>query len=908
MGTDGQFPALEALKADAEGIDVLIEIGPPGVGLVAEWVFDIEYRARKQDLLERRKSIRETYRTHSQRFEATYGSAIRQILERRSDGEQPEFSIERMRTECEDAKAALDDLYTAVDEDYLTRSERRRLSTLETDVSKAAEYVRNKTEFDHRKEEIEATRKAFERRFEPYEGGEKYMRTADYEWLAAQSTHLARRLADMARELVVPVLPAADANWLTTCKTRYGKLADLLPQYNEKFVAREREEYANVLTTEHGELNDQQQKAVVRNDRRNLVDASAGTGKTLTLTARVRYLLARGVSASEIVVLTYTSDAATELQERIRATAETSAEALTVSTIHSYAAQIYYDVHDATDTTMGEAREGLVRSYLEAATHPEQQNRSDIRFPDCYDRFEQAYAEYRSLNGNSDTERSDHDNHADGSVPKEERETLDEFITEARTFDRSADEIRADIDPSDDETMDETAAAFARAGAALVEAYNALVIEESGALDFDDLIYTATDIVEANPEQYATDVQHVLVDEFQDISDATLAFVDAFMTPDTDTHLFCVGDDWQSIYGFNGSNVRHFTTFDQTYDEVTTTHLEQNYRCPPAVVDAGTELMRQSSAPQNEKAVRAVSDVDTVPTLHKIQHVYEERVTPEVADLIEEKLVEYDLDDIMVLSRNDAKSQYMEGLRDELANRGIPHRCPKGEDDYVPVEHRSALPYDVAYDDKGFVKYDLPDEHADAETQPPRVLTQSIHASKGTEAPVVIFLHAADNTPDGLPQDNRTNESLKPSQANPADRIPEGRRLCYVALTRTEAELHAFAPSENPSRYLKDIDDHLEENRISIPEEIVGKCTEITYPNRENYPIKGTLETKEFTIKLLAWPNQNPPTLEAGEVYRLQVPNPDAQLEESEFGLELRFDHTPVEHIPTAAGHQTPDQ
>ena len=253
---------------------------------------------------------------------------------------------------------------------------------------------------------------------------------------------------------------------------------------------------------------------------------------------------------------------------------------------------------------------------------------------------------------------------------------------------------------------------------------------------------------------FKTEYQHILVDEFQDVSETEVRFLEGFLGENSDTHLFVVGDDWQSIYGFRGSSPRYFIDFEDRFKNTEYTQLEINYRCPPDVVEASTELMRKNTARQNQKLVKAHKDEDCNPRLHRFGGDYELRFSEYVADLVERSAEDgTPLHEIMILSRNDEKSPYMQEVRETLRDREIPYAQP-GNGNYSTES----------------------------------VLTQSIHKSKGTEAEHVILVHAVE-IEHGLPSPEKEDELIEPAIVNKADYYAEERRLCYVALTRTERKL-----------------------------------------------------------------------------------------------------------------------
>lgn len=739
--------------------------------------------------------------------------------------------------------------------------------------------------FDERKPELDKEISTFEERFEPYIDGERYMTTTDREYLIEKSHEMRVELADLARELKLHVIPDDDADWLSQRTTRFSHLADHLPDYNAAFVEREREEYASLFTTDHGPLNDQQQKAIVRNDRRNLVDASAGTGKTLTLTYRFLYLLEKGVAADDIAAVTYTRDAAAEMKARIAAAADGVEEhELNISTIHTFANGIVGNAMESSiddDCDPGDARETLVDSFVTAALSGIGPDEADIEQSEAYTDFRQAIGEFQRIDAEKGyVENAKRRNESVGTFLCRK---FDTFVRKARTFGMVPESVRANLTETD-----AVQSSFGNAGASLLAAYHELVATADGPADFKDMILSATDLVEAHPDEYAAQYDHILVDEFQDVSDTTLEFVESFMHGEPETHLFCVGDDWQSIFGFTGSNVRHFTGYEDEFDDVTYTQLAINYRCPSAVTEAGAALMDESAAPQNEKTVRAQSDIETTPKLHTIDSFYDERVAASVADLVERAIAEgHDYDDVMLLSRNDEKSTYLNDVRDELAARDVPHERPDPQRDYLPAGYIDSLD-DVTFDASGNAVYD----GNSGENAPPMVTAQSVHASKGTEAPVVILVHAVDDDHDGIPIEERTDDLLEPAMDITADHIPEERRLFYVALTRCEEEFHAVAEAGHVSRYVEDIEDHFE--RVS--DTITGVCTGIrTSDPGSNQPVKATLDCDGFEATLIAWPESDYPILDEGAVYTVH----DPFVQDDGYGEEIRMDRSEIERVDT---------
>lgn len=888
MSGDHTYPALEKLKEEADGLDALIEIAPPWLEGLVEYAFEMDYVQRKQEILEQRDSTRKQYISGRKRIESTYGTVVNRSLKRRIDGETPSIGLDRLESDLTDAKRSIEELRTDLDEDYLTVPERRKLKTLEEEIFDAREYARTKRRFETYRDSIRDEIERFEERWEPYADRDRYLVTSDEEFLAEQSALVLRTLSDMARELKLHILPDDDSSWLSRNKSRFGGLVDAIPQYNEAFVERQRRAYADVLTSPHGPLNDSQQKAVIRNDKRNLVDASAGTGKTLTLTHRFMYLLEKGVPASRIVAITYMGDAADEMKARIAEESGLREEELQISTIHAFARRICMRAAETgtTDRDIGDKRTQLVKKYFWAAMYDETPDSN--RHPELYRQFEEAFRAFRETDERKRYVEENSDFRTDWEAFVLEK--LEEFLKNARTFELSASDVRRQLDESH-----AVAYEFGRAATYLLEAYERAVAEETTPTDFDDMIRTARRVVEDNPEQFAYGFDHVLVDEYQDVSESTLEFIDALADTGDDTRLFCVGDDWQSIMGFTGSNVRYFTEFEERYDDVTYTSLKINYRCPPRIVDAGSELIAQSDAKQNQKEVQADAspaefDDRRTMQLHALRDLYEPRAATYAVERIERAIDEgYGYDEIMVLSRNDANSQYMSDLREELERRGVPHTRPDYREDYLPDAVRDSVAHEITHTNKGDAEF-VNDSEADEEL--PLITVQSVHSSKGTEAPVVIFLHAVGDDPEGIPIEERTDALLQPSTDITSRHVPEERRLFYVALTRAEEQFQAITKAGSVTQFVRDIEDRF--TRRSSTPEIVGECTEFDPPENGRQPYKAKLDCGTFDVRLLAWPNNDPPVLVEGETYRVSELEVDS---DPDFGEEIRYDTSTIEKV-----------
>ena len=127
-------------------------------------------------------------------------------------------------------------------------------------------------------------------------------------------------------------------------------------------------------------------------------------------------------------------------------------------------------------------------------------------------------------------------------------------------------------------------------------------------IDFDDMISRATDYIKEN--RYRSSFRHLLVDEFQDISTARANLLIALKKQDPDTRIFAVGDDWQSIYRFTGSNINLMQNFGALFGgilgEKTGIHriakLENTFRCVDRIANPARRFILKNPS-QIEKNV-----------------------------------------------------------------------------------------------------------------------------------------------------------------------------------------------------------------------------------------------------------------------------------------------------------------
>ncbi|MEE1828831.1 DNA helicase PcrA [Streptomyces sp. BE20] len=325
-------------------------------------------------------------------------------------------------------------------------------------------------------------------------------------------------------------------------------------------------------------MNDPQREAVVHAGSPLLIVAGAGSGKTRVLTHRIAHLLgARGVQPGEILAITFTNKAAGEMRERVEQLVGPRARAMWVSTFHSACVRILrreskllgftssFSIYDSADSQRLMA---LVCRDLDL--DPKQ-------FPP---------KSFTSKISNLKNELIDEETYADQAANPTEKKLAEAYFLYQRR------------------------------------------LREANALDFDDIIMTTVNLLQAFPdvaEHYRRRFRHILVDEYQDTNHAQYMLVRELSggaaaaapkrTVDGDfvnpaagrlaevepAELCVVGDADQSIYAFRGATIRNILQFEEDYPNATTILLEQNYRSTQTILSAANAVIERNTSRREKK-------------------------------------------------------------------------------------------------------------------------------------------------------------------------------------------------------------------------------------------------------------------------------------------------------------------
>jgi DNA helicase-2/ATP-dependent DNA helicase PcrA len=387
-------------------------------------------------------------------------------------------------------------------------------------------------------------------------------------------------------------------------------------------------------------LNNPQRQAVRHGEGPLLVIAGAGSGKTRVLTHRIAYLLATGAARpGEILAITFTNKAASEMRERVEKLVGRSARAMWVTTFHSACARMLRA--DA-------ERLGYSRSFT------------------IYDESD--------------------------SLRMLKRCMAELGIDPKRYPPRS---IRAQISGAKNKLID--AAAFAQAQGSVFEETAAAVyglyekrMLEANAMDFDDLLVRTVNVLEISGEareRWRRTFRHVLVDEYQDTNHAQYRLLQLLTAEHG--NLMVVGDDDQSVYGFRHADIRNILDFEKDFPDAEEVKLEQNYRSTQTILSAANAVVERNRERRPKRLWTEVAGGEPV-RLSELSDEHEEArwVVGEIGRLAEEDGVRGE--DVAVFYRTNAMSRVLE---DTLVRFELPYQVIGGTKFYERAEIKDAVAY-----------------------------------------------------------------------------------------------------------------------------------------------------------------------------------------------------------------------
>ena len=386
-------------------------------------------------------------------------------------------------------------------------------------------------------------------------------------------------------------------------------------------------------------LNEKQQQSVTLSEDINaLILAGAGSGKTRVLTHRIHYLVSeKNHHPDDILAVTFTNKAANEMKERLSNLLRRPIGRMWVGTFHSLAHR-------------------LLR------THPAEANLSPtFQILDAQDQFRIIK---RLMKENAVDEK------------KLKIKEVQWFINKNKDNGISP----QDIDVGYDYAKKQKVKVF--------DLYENFV-QTNDLVDFAGLLVKSYELLKNNQpllDHYQKKFCHILVDEFQDTNTIQYQFIK--ILHNQDNHVFCVGDDDQSIYGWRGAKIENIQKIEDDFKPIQVIKLEQNYRSTGNILNASNALIAKNKNRLEKSLWTESGDGDLI-------NVFNARNEREEAQYVVSEIQTQfnqgrNLDECAILYRSNAQSRVFE---ESLIKFNLNYRIYGGLRFFERAEIRQAMSY-----------------------------------------------------------------------------------------------------------------------------------------------------------------------------------------------------------------------
>ncbi|MBI4224730.1 MAG: UvrD-helicase domain-containing protein [Candidatus Sungbacteria bacterium] len=392
-------------------------------------------------------------------------------------------------------------------------------------------------------------------------------------------------------------------------------------------------------------LNEKQQEAVLAAHGPVLILAGPGSGKTKTITHRIAHLISTGILGENILAVTFTNKAATEMRERVGALLKDismpyGGQLPFIGTFHSFCVRIL-QVH------------AQKLGYLPRFTIFDDSDTSGL--------IKEIMADFE-INPKQFTP---------GAVSAEISRLKNELITPAHYAETN------DLSNLFPKTIQKIYAEYQHR------------LRQSNAMDFDDLLGNAVLLFENHPEvlaSYQDRFQYIHVDEWQDTNHVQYLLIKALA--EKTRNIAVVGDDAQAIYAFRGADFRNILNFEQDWPDAKVIILDQNYRSTQVILTAASAVISRNKN-QREKQLWTQQQGGSQIMLSVTEN--ERTEAGYLLDTVKEQAANgYSLKDMVVLYRTNAQSRIFEEM---LLENNIPYKIVGGVRFYQRKEIKDILAY-----------------------------------------------------------------------------------------------------------------------------------------------------------------------------------------------------------------------
>lgn len=431
-------------------------------------------------------------------------------------------------------------------------------------------------------------------------------------------------------------------------KNKTAKNTYVTNDYNKDEI----EEFKNLYNpVENKTLDDEQISSIVSNSHNTLVIASAGSGKTTTIIGKIKYLILKyNVLPEEILVLSFTNASAKEMKSRI--TKELNLE-INASTFHKLGLEIIKKTSEHLPNIYTDSSEVLILNIVNKLL-----NNCEylVNFIDyfCEENKVQIFLYAFSVSFQYDEVNNEfylisYDVFITFKKEKNKihfKDSLVDLYNELTYLNvklklRDYNYIWKLLNISTNMTYNiityfltlislvksnslsnaEFSKRYDKTISSLfipvITSYNEY-LKDNNMIDFNDMINLSTKLIEEN--KYIHNYKYVIVDEYQDISIARYNLLKT-MRDQKDYDLFCVGDDFQSIYRFSGSQINLITNFEDFWGETMVGRISRTYRFSDTLAKISSSFVMKNPSQLRKNIIGLPSDIFPLEMIYSIEEL-----------------------------------------------------------------------------------------------------------------------------------------------------------------------------------------------------------------------------------------------------------------------------------------------
>ncbi|MCB1077177.1 MAG: UvrD-helicase domain-containing protein [Verrucomicrobiae bacterium] len=380
-------------------------------------------------------------------------------------------------------------------------------------------------------------------------------------------------------------------------------------------------------------LNPAQREAAAQIRGPVLILAGAGTGKTRVITTRISHMVASGIPAREILAVTFTNKAATEMRERVGTMVpKQAAKDLTISTFHSLCVRILRTCID---------KLGYKKNFT------------------IYTQSDQLGLIRKIIVRKA------------GKEENLDAKTAQMLISTAKNKGRP-------VADHEDALISEVYRAYHQE------------LKQLNAVDFDDLLLLAVKALEEHRdarEMWQSRFRYLMVDEFQDTNSLQMNLLRLLVGPEK--NVCVVGDDDQSIYGWRGAEISNILDFERFFPNPKVVKLEENYRSTNIILKLANSLIRHNRNRREKTLWSGKGEGETVRVIAMPDAETEaEMVVNEIVDT--RRMENRKWEDFAILFRMNTQSRIFE---EALRRCEVPYKVIGGQSFYERREVKDLLGY-----------------------------------------------------------------------------------------------------------------------------------------------------------------------------------------------------------------------